>query len=65
MPDNIERQSAHVLKTKDFMIFIMLLDDLMFGKSKFLTSASAKNCPNRYEFCPDTGIVVVRNNSRW
>jgi hypothetical protein len=32
---------------------------------EFFTSASSVYCDRRFEFCPDTGVVVVKNDTRW
>ncbi|CAB3370252.1 Hypothetical predicted protein [Cloeon dipterum] len=38
--------------------------DMKYNKY-FYTSASSLDCRNRYEFCPDTGIVIAPNDTRW
>ncbi|XP_059482230.1 uncharacterized protein LOC132200629 [Neocloeon triangulifer] len=31
----------------------------------YYTSGSSQDCRNRYEFCPDTGIYIYANDTRW
>jgi hypothetical protein len=46
------------------LIFCYLfgLDEI---NGEFFTSASSVYCDRRFEFCPDTGVVVVKNDTRW
>jgi len=46
-------------------IFLFVTDDMKFTDGYFYTSASSQNCINRYAFCPDNGVVIERNDTRW
>jgi hypothetical protein len=48
-----------------FMIEYFASDDMKY-EAFFHTSGSSRWCYNsRYEFCPDTGLFVHGNDTRW
>lgn len=54
----------NLYKTKTIS-FELFADDMKLYQA-FHTSGSSKGCYyNRYEFCPDTGIFVLPNDTRW